>query len=554
MRITNIKITNFRSLKDVIIEDISDLTIFIGGNSSGKSNLLDALYLFFNEFDPAPERNIGIVSDYIWFDRNHENPISFEITVAISKDEAVKILSKELEFPTMNGMNELIIRREIKGNPQAASWITQDIRINKIWIIRDGKMILEQKQVIKPESTDPSQQPTIPLTQLINSIFTNISQLFKGQFKMVYATRNNIGTSARFGERTSFIQPTILSELTNIGGSLEKRQQDMWTTIERNIREISPSIQDIRTMGGQIAITETENLAKFPISLIGGGHQEILALIYQISKEEGIFGLEEPEIHLHPRLARQLYHNLQELSKEKQLFIATHSTVFIDIENLNNAWIIRKEGKETKVVRIEKENKLKDILFELGIQPSDIFFSNSIIFVEGLTEKTIFPILANKLGIDFKPHNLSIIPINGKSSGRYRLQVWLDAAKNTQIPYCLILDNIAEKEIKPFENMLKRNKNLFILKQKAIEDYYPINRLIEAMKSEYEIDLNEEEAKSKLSVPRDKSIGKLLKEKGKDTDGWKIKIGERIAKTITADEIDDEIRGIIERISTELRL
>lgn len=550
MKIKNIQINNFRSLKDVQMDNVNDLTILIGGNSSGKSNLLDALFLFFNEFDPAPERNLGAVSDYIWFNRDHKNPVKFKITVTLSKDELTKLLPEQIiALLNVGDTNELTVTREIKGIPSSASWITKEVVANNTDIITGGNMVLEEKK----DKLNPN-QPPIPLTQLLGTMLINISNLFKGHFKVVYATRNYIGTPARFGERVPFIQPAMISELTTLGSSLDKLQQDSWTKVEKEVKKISGNIQDIRVIANQVAVTETESGEKFPVSLIGGGNQEIVTLIYQLTKEEGIIGLEEPEIHLHPKLARQLFSALKDLSDEKQMFIATHSTVFVDNADLNNTWIVRRKNKETKVVRIEERDELKNIVYELGIKPSDIFFSNSIIFVEGMTENVFFPILAEKLGVDFKGNGLALIAINGKSSGRYRIHVWTDAAKDAQIPFFMILDNVAEHEAKEFKDILKPNKNLFVLKKSAIEEYYPKNRLMEALKSTYDLEINEEEENKILNTPRDKNIEKYLKEKGKNADGWKIIIGEKVAQSMIPDEIDDELKRIIERISTELNI
>ncbi len=554
MKIKNIQINNFRSLKDVHLDNISNLTILIGGNSSGKSNLLDALFLFFNEFDPAPERNLGTVSDYIWFNRDYKKPIKFKVTVTLSKEELTKLLPEIITLLTVNENNELSVTREIKGTPSAASWLTKDVIVNDTEIIKEGKLVLKEKKGKQIEAPIPPQQPSVPLTQYIGTIFTNISNLFKGQFKVVYATRNYIGNPARFGERVSFIQPAMISELTTLGSSLDKQQQDKWTEVEKQVTNISANIQDIRVIASQVAVTETKSAEKFPISLIGGGNQEIVTLIYQLTKEEGIFGLEEPEIHLNPKLARQLFGVLKDLSNEKQMFIATHSTVFVDNADLNNTWVVRREDKETKVVRIEERDELKNIVYELGIKPSDIFFSNSIIFVEGLTEKVFFPILAEKIGASFKWNGLAVIPINGKASGRYRLHVWTDAAKDAQIPFFMILDKVAEKETKELKEVLKPNKNLFILKKIAIEDYYPESRLIDALKSAYGLEISEEDETKILETPRDKNIERYLREKDKSTDGWKIIIGEKVAQSTAIDEIDDELKHIIERISTELNI
>lgn len=48
MSIETIRIRNFRSLREVLI-DAKALTVFVGCNDEGKSNLLRALDLFFNE-------------------------------------------------------------------------------------------------------------------------------------------------------------------------------------------------------------------------------------------------------------------------------------------------------------------------------------------------------------------------------------------------------------------------------------------------------------------------------------------------------------------------
>ncbi len=42
--ITQLRFKNWRSLKDVTIDDLQPITVFIGANSSGKTNILDALY------------------------------------------------------------------------------------------------------------------------------------------------------------------------------------------------------------------------------------------------------------------------------------------------------------------------------------------------------------------------------------------------------------------------------------------------------------------------------------------------------------------------------
>ncbi|HHZ94130.1 MAG TPA: DUF2813 domain-containing protein [Methylococcaceae bacterium] len=49
MRIKAIRLANFRSYKDEVTIDLNDLNVFVGKNDIGKSTILEALDIFFNE-------------------------------------------------------------------------------------------------------------------------------------------------------------------------------------------------------------------------------------------------------------------------------------------------------------------------------------------------------------------------------------------------------------------------------------------------------------------------------------------------------------------------
>jgi predicted ATPase len=548
MKIRRIVIRNFRSLKDVTLDDLGDLNVLIGANSSGKSNILEALMLFFSQFDAAPSRNLGAVSDYIWFDRNPDSPIELNFRLEVSREELGKIIPEQLmSIVKASEVNHVEISRSISGTAQSASWITKELVINDKAVIKDGNLVLPPEELLV--------QPPIQATALHGMVLQNLSQILQKAFHMVYAARNYIGSWARLGDRAAIIQPNIISELTQVGQSLERRQVSRWGRIEDSSRRVSPTIEDLRVVAGQVTVREAWSEERFPIALVGGGHQETLALMHQLLGTDAlIFGIEEPEIHLHPQLARRLFNVLKQMSKEKQIFIATHSTIFVDHAELTNTWIVRREGRETRVERIRESKELKHLFYELGVKPSDIFFSNGLVFVEGESDKAVIPVLAEKLGIDFKEHELTVIPTHGKSSGRYHLQLWTDAAKSTQIPFFMILDKDAEKETKKLADILTPGDNLFLLRKGSIEEYYPDQHLLAALKETYEIEIPDDDQKKILASPRDSNIEVYLKTKKIDTKGWKVRIGQAVAQRMTPDDIDDELKRILERIRTKLSL
>lgn len=541
-----------------MMEDMGDLSILIGSNSSGKSNLLEALMLFFNEFDPAPQRNLGAVNDYIWFGRRFKEAVKFTVALELSKEELTKIIPEQiLASLVVNETNILTLTREITGTPTAASWSTSSIQVNEVPLIEKGQLVYkleEKKEVTLKEPSPP--KPAISPAEILGSLLRNTSQALKGKFRAILAARNVPAPSPRVGDRISFIQPTTMTELTTIGHSIDGVHMRKWGEMEDQVREISPDTRDLRILTGQLTVREKKSDIGFPISLVGGGNQEILALIHELTKEEdGIYGIEEPEIHLHPQLARRLFEAFKKVSPEKQIFISTHSTIFVDMMDLVNTWMVRKEDGETKIIRVKEAEDLTRILYDLGIRPSDIFYANGVIFVEGQTEKIVFPILAKKMGIDFKEFGLSVIPTYGKSSGKYHLSVWIDASKSAQIPYLFLFDKGAEEEANNLvkKGLLKSAENLFILNTGSIEDYYPEEKLVAAIESEHGMKISDQEKAEILKTPRAENIEKYLKAKNKDIRGWKVKVGTKVAMQMSLDDIPEEIKRIIERIATKLR-
>ena len=67
MRLKQLKLKNFRSYKEETVVDFDDLTAFIGKNDAGKSTILEALEIFFN--------NKLIVSNKKTFNRINFNQI-----------------------------------------------------------------------------------------------------------------------------------------------------------------------------------------------------------------------------------------------------------------------------------------------------------------------------------------------------------------------------------------------------------------------------------------------------------------------------------------------
>ena len=112
MRLKQIKINNFRGYKDETIVDFDNLTAFIGKNDVGKSTILEALEIFFNNKMVVCEKDdlsVGVDSDSIFI-----TCIFDELPDEIVVDTSSKTSLKDENLLNSNG--DLEIKKTFKSS------------------------------------------------------------------------------------------------------------------------------------------------------------------------------------------------------------------------------------------------------------------------------------------------------------------------------------------------------------------------------------------------------------------------------------------------------
>jgi len=138
------------------------------------------------------------------------------------------------------------------------------------------------------------------------------------------------------------------------------------------------------------------NEPQFPISQLGDGLQQVIILTYEafIKKDEThAFFIEEPELHMHAGMVRQLM-NFYLNETNHYYFFTTHSNHLLDMADESDQVIIQKFVKEPKEndqvgfdFKIKRCDRDRNLLASLGVKPSSVYLANCTIWVEGITDR-----------------------------------------------------------------------------------------------------------------------------------------------------------------------
>lgn len=131
--------------------------------------------------------------------------------------------------------------------------------------------------------------------------------------------------------------------------------------------------------------------------------------------------IEEPESHLHPQLQNIFFNFLKRLNdnNDTQIIVTSHSPIITAKTDINLLIVLQNSGNKIISTQIKdlnlEEESLKYLQKFLDVTKSQLFFSNGVILVEGISESLLIPIFSRILGKEFDvEHNgVEVVNING---------------------------------------------------------------------------------------------------------------------------------------------
>jgi hypothetical protein len=241
-----------------------------------------------------------------------------------------------------------------------------------------------------------------------------------------------------------------------------------------------------------LGIRVKEGEKEFRLEECGSGIQSLVAIsVYRylanLSHNNFIVGIEEPEINLHPQAQKELIFALLDETdnNDLQLIFTTHSTVLIDELDHTKIVLVRKENDEKRGFKTTVHQLDPQFWVNYNLQAiqynkfhkfrnSEFFFANHVLVTESPTDSEVFRNLLQLKKIIIEKEGISVLELSGVSSLKYAFYLLRDL----EIPKTIILDKDFFFEYQNGSKANSRYGNGFFNYQNTYKNEPLINEII----------------------------------------------------------------------------
>lgn len=469
--ITNIKIANFRSIinLELKIKDKENFISLCGANNVGKTNILNALALFFDRIEYFPEKDCPYHKFYGTQGGSYQPKITITFknllnTYQITKDwNLTKTIKKEQN-----------IVYKISGKKNGNKIMESDIYT---FLKKINFFYLTAINISFPDT----------IKYIMNSDIIDLE---------TSGTRLS-GKKGEMKETIEQILQDLQSLLDNLGSSISpllEKYKEGWGLAFDLPKEVN-TFRDLMIAEVDFYIKDKSNSKA--IDAKGSGLQRLCHILMHFriieklnsKKESVILLIDEPDVYLHSGLQKKLLADIINYSEKNQIFITTHSPIFIDTIKLANVFLLEQKVEEdkefergkrktienkkynivsTELVNFNDTNGITKLKKYLGIEDNDnLLFDKYNIIVEGEADK----IYLIKLMEHFKIEVPNIISCDGADNIIKYLEFYDGIAdQKTKNQFIVIIDN-DEKGRTIFKNIKEDMYKKIFVKKRFIISY-----------------------------------------------------------------------------------
>lgn len=405
MKITSLRIRNFKSIRDMYIKDIENALILVGQNNTGKTAVLDAVRAVGGSYRILPEdfrENFPNVEVSVSLEFGEEDLLSFHKRGVVSRYRRLEAwredFRKKLPSYDENGI------------------LTFDFIVNKEGNIRYNDGVQKNNRYIKEVFPQIYYMDT---DRDLDQLQGNLLMLQEDELLKRMRSGCCIFDRAKMCNHCFACIGLINQKKPEELDAFETAKLLDYKLYQLNLNEFAGKVnENFRKNGGQeeiiysmnrdvermllvtTEIRSRERTGARPITQMGKGMRSVYMLslleTYAEGKDgaPGIVMVEDPEIFLHPKLQKVSGEILYRLSRKNQVIFSTHSPNLLF--NFNSRQIRQTVLDEMGCSAVRETTDISTILDDLGYTANDLLNVNFVFIVEGKQDKSRLPLLIKK--------------------------------------------------------------------------------------------------------------------------------------------------------------
>lgn len=428
--VKNIKINNFRSLKQVSIE-LDKYTILVGKNNCGKSNIIQAIGLAF-DFSTVLREDIFASPDEPY---NDSKKITIDVRIlpvdsnGIVQDSFTNAWSRAFgNFASVDDTTDkeyFAFRTEIAYDHDKEIYTNVKYKIDKWLDVGDSRI----GSTIRRETLENIDNILINAQRDISLDIGDKRSIWgklASKIKVTERVRGNIEA------QLNTLNKKIVSE-SDILKSISKELK--FTTGDKLSKvDISPITRDVESLyrGMNIYYTNKDSLPT-AVENLGLGVRSwavfstIKAEVVTSAQKKAtddiayhpLILVEEPEAHMHPQAQRHLFSDINAMIGQK--IITTHSPYILSQIEIDKIRYVKKVGAFSEALPLLVDGLSKDDIRKIRRTVlntrGEILYANAVILAEGETEEQALAVFVREY---FKKEPFELgISIIGVGGGNY---------------------------------------------------------------------------------------------------------------------------------------
>ena len=538
MKLISFSVRNYRSIITASKLPIGDMTILVGPNNQGKSNILQALVTALRIVTGARTyrrarayrydvRDMG----FIW-ERDFPVQLQEEDTKARSEFTLEFELSdsERGEFKQFVGSSlSTNLRLKLKLGP--ASEADFEVTIQG----PAKKSLSKKRREIAGFVKEHLEFAYIPAVRTSDITIRIVEQ-------MLSRALSSVATTPEYQKLLEGIRELQKPVLEDLEESLRETFADFLPQVQSvELAVESPLSRYALRRSCRILVDDG---TKTDLELKGDGIKSLaaIAMMRHSSRAESqekslILAVEEPESHLHPGSIHRLRGVLREIAKGHQVVITTHSPLLVDTVDVRRNIIVTSS-------RAYPAKSLADVRKALGVRIADNLVSAYLVLlVEGESDRRIMESWlmegSRTLKDALRERSLAIEILGGTDNVAYQVRLYKNLLCNVHV--YLDNDEAGQKSISDAiqKEMLKNNEyqlaNCPGMRYSEIEDLIKPKVYMEAIQDKYGVLLTVDEFRNNKKKWSDR-LRDVFRSQGKY---WDERI-EREVKTLVADIVSEQ--------------